>query len=166
MQERHNHAGGHFWLWLVIGALLLVLWQWFEPLWRMVWHAPDMAQIVQVVVEEQGGEWIYRYQHGGVPNMVLRPAEVRAAELLLPAGKPAQLEFRINSLPLLWRLPARGLQIEVQPGIAAQLTWPPDAPGRYQVVCGQPCTTRPAVRVRVMAAQEWQGWMLQHGVRP
>jgi cytochrome c oxidase subunit 2 len=108
-----------------------------HALWNVA-AAEERADVVRIELNAQQWSWAFRYAG---PDGAFNTADdaLTLNDLRVPVGKPVVLEMGATDVVHSFSLPNFRIKQDVVPGQLTQLTFEPQLPGSFEIVCQQMC---------------------------
>ena len=179
--------GRYFILHVLPLAAITGLYLWMLVTGHRLWAARrEMAMPARALEVEVTGvqfQWYFRYpgpdgEYGTTkPNLVSAPAgnplgvdpgdprgadDVVSAVMMLPAGRPVEITLRAQDVIHGFFVPGMRLKQDAIPGMAGHLSFTPETPGDYAILCSQVCGLghdRMQARMRVVSPEQFEAWL-------
>ncbi len=91
--------------------------------------------------------------------------DIVSTSLVVPIGRPVQLELRAQDVIHSLFIPAMRFKQDAVPGMAIETHFTPDKLGSYEISCAELCGIghyRMRAEVRVVSEEEFQKWLRAH----
>jgi len=143
--------------------------RWLEGLWVLVpvlafsglfaWSAHDYARLMRSPPEAAqvyvvAKQWVWTLQHADGRREI--------DQLHLPAGRPVRLVMTSQDVIHSFFVPALRVKQDVVPGRYTALSFTPERPGRYRLLCAEYCGTEHASMmggIVVLAPDAYARWL-------